>query len=243
MPSLYRFQVIESPPVVFCMVPKVASRQWRAIFKQLRLHKGQLLSNLDQYDAADVWNYLKKSYKFMFVREPFERLLSAYKDKFVSTRTVDRYMLETYGRKIIRKFRPNATQRALEAGDDVTFPEFIEYILKEGIHEGLNWHWNTYDDQCRPCSVEYDFVGRFEYLAQDAQYVLKKAGVDNITQFPSNSNYPKTRCELIKYYSQIPPEWIIQLGHVYHSSFEMFGYPFPGPLEVLFQNVTGQTGI
>lgn len=151
-------------------------------------------------------------------------------------------MLETYGRKIIRKFRPNATKRALEVGDDVTFPEFIEYILKEGIHEQLNWHWNTYDDQCRPCSVDFNFIGRFESLARDARYALKKAGVLNFTQFPTNSNYPKRRDELIKHYSQIPPEWIMELGRVYRSSFEMFGYPFPGPLKVLLKNDTGQTG-
>lgn len=242
LPSLYRFQVIESPPIVFCMVPRIASRQWRATFKQLRQQTGQMLSNLDQYVFTDVWNYLHKSYKIMFVREPFDWLLSAYKDKFASTRTVDRYMLETYGRKIIRKFRPNATKRAQEEGDDVTFPEFIEYILKEGIHEQLNWHWNTYDDQCRPCSVDFNFIGRFESLARDARYALKKAGVLNFTQFPTNSNYPKRRDELIKHYSQVPPEWIMELGRVYRSSFEMFGYPFPGPLKVLLKNDTGQTG-
>ena len=140
LPSLYRFQVIESPPIVFCMVPKVPSRRWRDIFKQLRQRKEQLRANLDQYNTTDICNYLMKSYKFMFVREPFERLLSAYRDKFVFTRPVNRHLLEIYGRKIVRDFRPNATQHALRTGHDVTFPEFIEYILKKGIHEGLNWH-------------------------------------------------------------------------------------------------------
>ena len=225
------------------MVPKVASRQWRDIFKQLRRRKEQLRANLDQYNATDICNHLTKSYKFMFVREPFERLLSAYKDKFVFTRRVDRHLLENYGRKIIRNFRPNATQQALRTGDDVTFSEFIEYILKEGIHEGLNWHWNTYEDQCRPCSVKYDFIGRFEHLPHNANYALKKAGVYNLIRFPSKNNYSKTRNELLKYYSQIPLEWIVHLRRVYHSSFEMFGYPFPGPLQALFKNVTGQTGM
>lgn len=242
LPSLSRLQVIESPQIVFCMVPKVASRQWRAIFKQLRLQRKQLRANLDQYNATDICKFLSNSFKFMFVREPFERLLSAYKDKFVFTRPVDRYMLDTYGRKIIRKFRPNATRKALESGDDVTFPEFIEYILKDGIQEGLNWHWNTYQDQCRPCSIEYNFIGRFEYLPHNAEYVLKKAAVHNLAQFPRKAGYSKTHNELIKYYSQIPLEWIIQLGRVYRSSFEMFGYSFPGPLQILFHNATGQTG-
>ena len=110
----------------------------------------------------------------MFVREPFERLLSAYKDKFVLRRTDDRPLLESYGRKIITKFRPNATQQALRAVDDVTFPEFIEYILKDGVRKGVNWHWDTYDDQCSPCKASYNFIGRFEFLSEDANYVLRK---------------------------------------------------------------------
>lgn len=77
---------------------------------------------------------------------------------------------------------------------------------------------------------------------RDARYALKKAGVLNFTQFPTNTNYPKRRDELIKHYSQVPPEWIMELGRVYRSSFEMFGYPFPGPLKVLLKNDTGQTG-
>ena len=229
--------------MVFCMVPKVASRQWRDIFKQLRLRKEQSRANLDQYNTTDICNYLTKSYKFMFVREPFESLLSAYKDKFVFTRPVDRHLLEIYGRRIIRDFRPNATQQALQTGRDVTFPEFIEYVLKKGVHEGLNWHWNTYEDQCRPCSVQYDFIGRFEYLPNNANFVLKKAGVYNLMiKFPSENNRSRTREELLKYYSQIPLEWIVQLRRVYHSNFEMFGYPFPGPLKALFKNVTSHTG-
>ena len=61
-------------------------------------------------------------------------------------------------------------------------------------------------------------------------------------KFPSKNNHSRTRGELLKYYSQIPLERIVQLRRVYHSNFEMFGYPFPGPLQALFNNVTGQTG-
>lgn len=71
----------------------------------------------------------------MFVWEFFDWLLLVYKDKFVFMRIVDWYMLEMYGRKIIRKFCLNVIKRVLEVGDDVIFLEFIEYILKEGIYE------------------------------------------------------------------------------------------------------------
>ena len=219
------------------MVLKVASRQWRNVLKRIREYNKQKRKNLGQYNATDV-QFFSRSFKFMFVREPFERLLSAYKDKFIAMRPSDHRYVETYGRKIIANFRPNATQKSLHAGDDVTFKEFIEYILKEGVYEGLNPHWNTYEGQCMPCYVHYDFIGRFEFLSQDANYLLRKTGVYDFIRFP-DEDFSSTRDELLKYYSQIPLEWISHLGRIYRSNFDMFGYPFPGPLEPLFRAATG----
>lgn len=230
---LTRFFVLDSPPLLYCLMPKVASRLWRKLLLRIDRRK-QLSSN--KLNATDVENYFSRSYKFMFVREPFERLLSAYKDKFVTRRPFDRPLLRHYGRKIIENFRPNANQQSLNTLDDITFAEFIEYIIKEGVYEGLNIHWNTYEEQCNPCLVDYDFIGRFEFLGEDGNYVFKQAGVKRI-QFPDEKPFD-TRVELLKYYSQIPLEWILELGRIYRSNFETFGYPFPGPLEPLFHNAT-----
>ena len=60
--------------------------------------------------------------------------------------------------------------------------------------------------------------------------------------FPREKNYSRTRFELLMYYSQINLEWIVQLKRVYRSNFEMFGYTFPDPLQVFFENVTSKTG-
>ena len=71
---------------------------------------------------------------------------------------------------------------------------------------------------------------------------MKKAGVYNLITFLNENYYSRTREESLKYYSQMPLEWIVQLRRVYLNNFEMFGYPFPGPLKALFKNVTDQTG-
>ena len=47
---------------------------------------------------------------FMIVRHPFERLLSAYRDK-LSNSTINRehgtlHFYEKYGKKIVKKYRP-----------------------------------------------------------------------------------------------------------------------------------------
>ena len=214
-------------------MPKSASRQWRGLLSKIgprkRLSKSQI-------DAKDIEQYFLESFKFTFVREPFERLLSAYKDKFVSRRTFDRPLLKYYGPKILLRFRPNVTKKSLESLDDITFPEFVEYIIKDGVNEGFDRHWNHYIDQCNPCLIKYDFIGRYEYLAEDGNYMLRKAGEDRI-HFPKEKPFD-TREELLSYYSQIPLDWILNLGRIYRSNFEMFGYSFPGSLQPLFENTT-----
>ena len=191
---------------------------------------------MPKFNVDDVEQYFSKSYRFTFVREPFERFLSAYKDKFIARRPVDRPLLKNYGSKILQHYRPMVSQQSLKALDDITFSEFVEYIIKEGVHEGFDRHWNTYEEQCNPCVIKYHFVGRYEFLAEDGNYMLENAG-ENRIRFPKEKPF-NTRTELLDYYSQIPLEWILQLGCIYRSNFEMFGYPFPGPLEPLFQNAT-----
>ena len=81
---------------IYCPVPKVACSSWKLTLLRLT---GKDLSNLFNIHAAFWWtndrflkgavNYnateretrLKSYFKFMFVREPLERLVSAYLDK------------------------------------------------------------------------------------------------------------------------------------------------------------------
>ena len=167
----------------------------------------------------------------MFVREPFERLLSAYKDKYLHPRAGDKDpFITVFGRKIIRNFRQNATQEALQRGYGVKFPEFIEYIINRGAEE--DWHWANYEDVCGFCDIKYDYVGHYETLMEDAKYVLERANLTRL-KFPSPVRASRTKNELTNFYASLPKLWIKRLGDVYESSFKIFGYPYPGPLESL----------
>ncbi|KAJ8982222.1 hypothetical protein NQ317_013524 [Molorchus minor] len=70
---------------------------------------------------------------------PFERLLSAYRNKFVDTLPSSKYFQSRYGRHIIRRYRPNASKSDLLSGANVNFREFVIYLLKEGAN--TNEHW------------------------------------------------------------------------------------------------------
>lgn len=227
--------VVDRDEIIYCAIPKVASTEWKEALSvdlghgRVQGKKAQnrtLWKHLNEDSTQNITDKLQKFYKFLFVREPFARLLSAYKSKFVNG---NEYYYKTFGQPIIQEFRKNATEHAKNAGDDVTFLEFLKHIVAAQYYDE---HWRPYDDLCHVCSINYDFIGHLETIDEDAPFLLKKFGIDDHVTFKSR-RHSQTSSELLKYYSQIPAPYIKRLGKIYFKDFEMFGYPFPGPLKSL----------
>jgi len=90
----YQFFVSDRRQYIYCFSPKVACSSWKLTLLRLTgkdlsritdVHRVEqtntVLKRLDYYNATERETRLKKYFKFMFVREPLERLVSAYKDK------------------------------------------------------------------------------------------------------------------------------------------------------------------
>lgn len=236
--DLQHFDVFRSRKVIYCFIPKVSSSQWKKELSPLvrddkQIYKGSLKNSLSKFPRQEVEQMLKNSFTFLFVRDPMERVLSAYKDKFVKD---NKYFHRAYGRDIIKRCRPNATKQALETGSGVTFPEFTKYLVETPMR---NEHWQAFDKLCHPCAVNYDFIGRFETLFEDAHYLIKKAGIDDRVSSRSfrSSN---TAADILHYYSQIPKQRIFQMAKIYESDYELFGYSFPGKLGALLNSTDSQ---
>ncbi|KAL9950706.1 hypothetical protein ACROYT_G043252 [Oculina patagonica] len=106
--ALKHLFVFEKYKLMFCLVPKVATRQWMPLLGG----PGAYGPTVSQFPPEKTQQMLQNFYKFMFVREPFERFLSAYKDKYMHPRPIDKDIYITgFGRKIIRNFRPNASRQ------------------------------------------------------------------------------------------------------------------------------------
>ena len=136
----------------------------------------EVLVRLSQLNNSEIQSRLKSYFKFMFVRHPLERLLSAYRSKFqdLSDRTI--FFRKSYGRHIAR-FRQ--IWQPDEPVNDVTFPEFVRLVLDAQPNDR---HWAPMANLCLPCQIQYDFVGRFEKLEEDANQLLAQIGA--IVSFP-----------------------------------------------------------
>ncbi|XP_064214306.1 carbohydrate sulfotransferase 11 isoform X2 [Tribolium castaneum] len=219
--------------LLYCYVPKVACTNWKRILMVLTgvtsatnvvdipgsvAHAENSTLKLSQLRNDSIANCVNTYTTFIMVRHPFERLLSAYRNKFETTYT--QYFRVRYGKDIIRKYRKNATKTDLETGRNVSFREFVLYILDGGA--AANEHWAPIYDLCQPCSLNYTFIGRYETLGEDSRALLDMIGAPSLTfpyTKPSNTAY-----KLKRYFQQLSMSDIQRLYKQYEYDFKLFGY-------------------
>ena len=222
--------VDEKFKILFCYIPKVACTQWKTVMAsldgretKLSIHDVRNFKFLGEYAKDEIDRMLKTYFKFVFVREPFERLLSAYLDKFNSG---DPAFHRNYGREIIIKYRPGGNPEHR----NITFDEYLNYVLNIG--KGYwNEHWQTYDKLCQPCGIQYDFIGKFENLEQEASYVLEMSGISRKSNVSFPAVKPSTTSSKVPFfYSQISKDRLYGVLQLFGRDTEMFRYNLPKPL-------------
>ncbi|CAG2058736.1 unnamed protein product, partial [Timema podura] len=132
----------------------------------------------------------------IFVRHPFERLLSAYRDKLENVQVGHEHgtwhYYRKYGRRIVKKYRQggNLTKtwtilsqdqyywppdKTRPAGIEPTFQEFVRYLIDMDIVLYSDDHWIPYYLYCTPCLLKYDIIAKVESLLRDQVYVIRSA--------------------------------------------------------------------
>ncbi|NXU89539.1 CHSTE sulfotransferase, partial [Xiphorhynchus elegans] len=218
---------------LYCYVPKVACSNWKRVLKVLdgalesvdvrgKMDHRSGLVFLGDMEPEEIAYRLQHYYKFVFVRSPMERLLSAYRNKFGEIKEYQ----QKYGLEIVRRYRRGGGRGS--AGDDVTFAEFLRYLLDEDV-ERMNEHWMPIYNLCQPCAVRYDFIGSYERLREDAEHVLEHIQAPPSVRFPERQAWyrPVTDQTLQYYLCNTPRRLIRDLLPKYILDFSLFAYPLP----------------
>ncbi|KAK3610207.1 hypothetical protein CHS0354_038847 [Potamilus streckersoni] len=234
--------------VLYCYIPKVACTNLKRIFLIL---KGNVktsnpleipshdvhvkfknsLKVLSNYKTSETKTRLETYKKIIFVREPMERLLSAYINKFTENETE---FYETYGRKIIKHYRAAPNVESIEKGHDVKFEEFLRYITDKSVWGNNHEHWLQYERLCHPCHVQYDVIGKMESIDEDTDYLLHFLGITSKVKFPKRSDFTtngKTKNELSKYYQGIPKNLLERVLQEFRRDYVLFDYKIPYSIE------------
>ncbi|XP_023268242.1 carbohydrate sulfotransferase 8-like [Seriola lalandi dorsalis] len=237
-----RVYVEDRSQLLYCEVPKAGCSNWKRVLMVLggsatstrdiphdAAHYANHLRRLESYDRAGIAERLRSYTKVLFVREPFERLVSAFRDKFESPNS---YYHPVFGRPIISRYRTNATRTALRTGAGVTFREFVQYLLDVHRPVGMDIHWEPVSQLCNPCLLSYNFIGKFESLEEEANFLLQSVGAPRNLTFPAfkDRNPLAERTSSIitqKYFSQLNATERQKAFDFYYMDYLMFNYPKP----------------
>uniref|UniRef100_A0A3B3IND1 Carbohydrate sulfotransferase n=1 Tax=Oryzias latipes TaxID=8090 RepID=A0A3B3IND1_ORYLA len=226
--------------IIYCYIPKVACTNWKRTLIALKQNEPypdpmSFKSNM----RCDLYLFLlqaklKHYTKFLFVRDPFVRLISAYRDKMLN---YDQYFYEGYVRVILQRYKNQKNVPVKYNGTKRTylkpsFHNFVQYIVDPRTEKYAPFepHWRQMHRLCHPCLVEYDFVGHQESLQEDARQLLKMLKLEDAIKFPPSYENMTSGNSVMEWFQGVPIEDRRKLYKIYEKDFQLFGYRRPTEL-------------
>ena len=156
----------------FCMtVPKSACTTLKAVL--LEIEDEPLPNNISGFHLAgtrldDLPDHigieaLTNWYKFAFVRNPYSRILSAYKSKIISD-------------------KDGAYQKVRDNIGPIDFGGFVEWVSRRP-DELRDPHWRSQTNILMTHILKYDFIGMMEFFTIDLNFVLAEIGAPTYGAF------------------------------------------------------------
>jgi len=198
--------------VLFFNVPKVASSSIWSYCAQVE--KGFKTENFSQIRSIKLptiksseINKYPKVRKIAFVRNPFDRVVSCYRNKI---KKKDAQFLRVTG-----------------LNENIGFDQFVDYI-SEVLDSDADRHIRSqftfiYDHEA---NLVADHVGRFETFKDDFKYVIKRFGLPEIE---INQFNKETKKSYLEFYTQ---PLIEKLKKRYQLDLMLFGYDYNSPIEL-----------
>ncbi|XP_073330808.1 carbohydrate sulfotransferase 12-like [Pagrus major] len=247
--ELKHFIVDENHGIIYCYIPKVACTNWKRVMFVLNqsepfddpmsisgdlVHLPKVFTLLNSFPRPEMKAKLKHYTKFLFVRDPFIRLISAFRDKFLKE---NQFYYQNFGRDILSRYGnqpdpPQTVEEAFASGVHPSFYNFIQYLVdpereKEGPFEP---HWRQMHKLCHPCLIQYDFVGHQETLQDDAELLLKILKLEDDIKFPPSYENMTSPNYVLNWFRTVPLEDRRRLYKLYEGDVRLFGYQKPKEL-------------
>ena len=282
----YPFIHLKEKNILYCPVFKAASSTWINIMLELakdKIAKKELVQKLptedlierakiagiyeeyftldsltseEQYHSKVSGFPNKSTTAFLVVRHPFERLVSAFRDKLERSHPDNNFYFEMYGETIVQQFRGEAIDlfgndffnssnnfgALLPIPDNrrpnAKFPsfwEFVQYLLRPEIPMGMDEHWVPTYYHCSICEKSHlavlTHVLKFEHLETEnsafLNYGLNMGSLRDIRY--TNGNRPEgiSSSAITKlYFSTLSNADINGLYKLFQPDFMLFDYNF-----------------
>uniref|UniRef100_F7BJP4 Carbohydrate sulfotransferase n=1 Tax=Ciona intestinalis TaxID=7719 RepID=F7BJP4_CIOIN len=183
--DLSRFVFDDEHKLIMCVVPKAACTTWKRIMWYLNGCENDkekyimtfnfshiqvlIFSSVSKESAIEK---LRSYTKFFVKRSPFERLVSAYRNKFITSKNPN------YREKIGKQYAKERLRKYLVTirHGNLTFEQFTSHIVKAteyNLPGELDVHWRPQVELCNPCALKYDYVIDFRKMATESNELLQ----------------------------------------------------------------------
>eukprot|EP00092_Neocalanus_flemingeri_P016665 GFUD01018028.1.p1 GENE.GFUD01018028.1~~GFUD01018028.1.p1 ORF type:complete len:470 (+),score=128.33 GFUD01018028.1:311-1720(+) len=263
---------MKSKSLVWCPVYKAASTNWMhnllhlagktedEVKKIIKDHPNQpndqgrvvapvtSLSNIRQIAEQEDAKLL------LIVRHPFDRLVSAFRDKLEQCHgpqncTLDNnWYYKQYGKKIVTQYRNEAVRRlgedffaeknyfgsplpVMRTWRSESLPswwEFVQYILHTSP-SSYDEHWKPASLYCSVCSFPYNYILHFENIQQEEKFFAQEMSASDLIhpRWENRNDEGLAKEEILgKYFNMLDDKDITALYKIYEDDFKMFGYKF-----------------
>ena len=168
-------------------------------------------------------------YRVMFVRNPLERILSAWKDRLVGKVDSDFQIID---QDIIKKIRTDRRNRTKYP----TLLEFFTFLHSQRQRAAtMNPHWKPINKLCHVCAIKYDFIGKLESITSDVKLLLDtiKPEMSLKIKVPTMRDpIPKDQDDrYIELRKSVPLHLTRQVLEIYKDDYNLFGYNMTKDIE------------
>lgn len=223
--------------IMLCAVPKSGISSWKNLLMQISSNNPNISSNPHiistvlesglhivptEKTLSEEYN---DYYKFIVVRHPLARVVSAYKDIIyeVKVEVPD----HNCGGEMLARYRDcsNLTlEQCAKLPPYPTWQEFASHVAARDV-KCLNRHWMTVEKLCQPCRIRYDGIMKLETVDHDAETFLDMyRGTNNF--HIRHLNEKKDIKSVEDYINELPKAVVAKLIDKYKVDMAMLGYKF-----------------
>ena len=157
------------------------------------------------------------TFKFAFVRDPYTRMASVYKDKILNaTKKRSLYW--------VNLIKTSAKEQGVALSEVITFEEFVRVASAQPV-EKMDAHWRQQFFEGRFGIIKFDYVGHLEMLSSDFLYILERLKAPSELMLKASQVHNATGSS-IAMWQEVSAEVRSEFVKSYAIDFDTLRYPF-----------------
>ena len=230
--QLAHMDVLPQHRILYLCIPKCASttirmtlsrliRQVPDSSEQVHLRRYSGLRSPKQVGPSTFYRLVNDpaALRFSFVRNPYDRLVSAWADKFQGRRLIaGNAIIETYLKHCEMAGHPLPK----DADQTLSFADFVHFAAATAERR-IDAHWQLQDDLLNIPGIGFDLIGKVESFSQDFVRVMEHVGADRASAEAVNAHFNRSQRHCWRdYYTSALAE---RAYRAYERDFDRLLYP------------------